>query len=100
MDKSFLFYCADGQSLDGRLAVGFVVTRVRSSQYAKGVQLWRRSVTGTLAVARIHIQLRADCFGVCVSRWERQMCLDGVQAVREGFGRDSGDGSQKLNVVA
>ena len=31
--------------------------RVGSSQWAKGVQLRRRSVTGTLAVARIHIQL-------------------------------------------
>lgn len=41
-----------------------MATGVRSSQYAKGVQLRRRSVTGTLSVARIHIQLRLDVFAV------------------------------------
>jgi len=55
-----------GCRYSGRLAVGTVVTGVGSSQYAKGVQLRGRSVTGTLSVARIHIQLSADSFGGCV----------------------------------
>jgi len=62
-----------GCRYSGRLAVGTVVTGVGSSQYAKGVQLRGRSVTGTLSVARIHIQLSADSFGGCVWRCEGQI---------------------------
>jgi hypothetical protein len=38
------------------LTVRSVAATVRSSHNAKGVQLWRQIVTGTLSVARIHIQ--------------------------------------------
>lgn len=68
------------------------MTRVGSSQYAKGVQLRRRSVTGTLSVARIHIQLRVVDSRGCGFRFRGRgvggtRSASGLQlCVADGFG--------------